>query len=59
MFDIIPMIDYLFVVWNRTLDRRSSNIYDEEFGMFYGEFELGKKDGYGIEINVRKMNCFW
>ena len=38
---------------NRKLDRKSSSIYDEEFGMFYGEFESGKKEGYGIEINVR------
>ena len=39
--------------YDRKLDRKSSSIYDDEFGMFYGEFESGKKEGYGIEINVR------
>ena len=33
------------------LDRGSSNIYAEEFGIFYGSFESGRKSGYGIEID--------
>lgn len=35
----------------KQLDRRTSNIYAEQFGLFYGEFELGKKEGLGLEIN--------
>jgi hypothetical protein len=33
------------------LDRESSNIYGDEFGVFYGTFEAGRKSGYGIEID--------
>lgn len=35
----------------KSLDRPSSNIYNNEFGLYYGEFEAGKKYGYGIEID--------
>ena len=35
----------------KSLDRPSSNIYNDEFGLYYGEFEAGKKYGYGIEID--------
>jgi hypothetical protein len=33
------------------LDRESANIYGEEFGIFYGTFEAGRKSGYGVEID--------
>lgn len=33
------------------IDRESANIYGEEFGVFYGSFEAGKKNGYGVEID--------
>lgn len=34
----------------QTLDRSSSSLYDDNFSFFYGEFESGKKNGYGIYI---------
>lgn len=33
------------------LDRESTNIYGDEFGVFYGTFEAGRKSGYGVEID--------
>lgn len=33
------------------LERESASIYADEFGVFYGSFEAGKKNGYGIEID--------
>ena len=33
------------------LDRESANIYADEFGLFYGTFEAGRKSGYGVEID--------
>ncbi len=35
----------------KTLDRTSVPFHGEEFGMYYGEFEVGKKHGKGIEVN--------
>lgn len=36
----------------KTLDgRKNSSIQSDRFGIFYGDFFLGKKTGYGVEIN--------
>eukprot|EP01038_Epipyxis_sp_PR26KG_P013712 gene13712-18392_t len=35
----------------KQLDRSSSTYSADEFNIFYGEFEAGKKSGYGVEIS--------
>lgn len=35
----------------RTLDRESSTIADKDFSIYYGDYDAGKKSGYGIDIN--------
>jgi len=35
----------------KSLDRSSSNIAADQFSMYYGNFELGKKVGVALEIN--------
>lgn len=39
------------VGFSRSLDRPTSSLYDEDFGIYYGEYDLGLRHGYGIEIN--------
>jgi hypothetical protein len=35
----------------RALDRQSSSVSADKFGLFYGKWSLGKKNGPGLEIN--------
>ena len=35
----------------KQIDRPSAKIYTDEFGLYYGQFDAGKKHGYGVEID--------
>ena len=35
----------------KQLDRSSTDLFSEHFGLFYGEYESGLKSGYGVEID--------
>eukprot|EP00604_Paraphysomonas_vestita_P000293 CAMPEP_0174826580 /NCGR_PEP_ID=MMETSP1107-20130205/44282_1 /TAXON_ID=36770 /ORGANISM="Paraphysomonas vestita, Strain GFlagA" /LENGTH=341 /DNA_ID=CAMNT_0016060097 /DNA_START=611 /DNA_END=1634 /DNA_ORIENTATION=+ len=36
---------------NKTLDRNSASIKADRFGIYYGDWNIGKKNGAGIQIN--------
>jgi hypothetical protein len=36
---------------NKTLDSRSASIASDRFGIYYGDWNIGKKNGSGIQIN--------
>jgi hypothetical protein len=36
---------------NKTLDSRSASIGSDRFGLYYGEWNIGKKNGTGIHVN--------
>eukprot|EP01039_Chlorochromonas_danica_P000636 gene638-691_t len=39
------------VGFRRTLDRTSTSLSADNFSFYYGEYELGLKHGYGIDVN--------